>query len=116
MANLVASWFMRRRIDAHVHLSGRQMEHRRVVNPYHAVGIAPGSGCCKAVTELKGRRYLSSEAPKIPIPACDAKSCQCRFVHFEDRRENENRRERTVDARGHSMLDRRRGRGSRATD
>ena len=116
MTQLISSWFMRRRIEAHVHLSGRPMEYRRVVNPYHAVGIAPGSACCKAVTELTGRRYLSAEAPKIPLPTCDAESCQCRFVHFEDRREGEDRRERTVDARGPSMHDRRRSRGSRATD
>jgi len=107
---------MRRKIDAHVRLSGRPMEHRRVVNPYHAVGIEPGSACCKAVAGLKGRRYLSAAAPEIPLPACDAASCHCRYVHFEDRREGEDRRERTMDARGHLLPDRRRNMGNRATD
>jgi hypothetical protein len=112
----IATWLMRTRIDAHVRLSGKPMEHRCVSNPYHAVGVVPASGCCKAVAELKGRRFLSATAPKLPLPACDAASCRCRFMHFEDRREGEDRRERTMDARGHSMPDRRRSRGNRATD
>jgi len=107
---------MRTRIDAHVRLSGRPMEHRRVVNPYHGIGVAPGPGCCKAAAELEGSRFLSAEAPKIPLPACDAAACRCRYVHFEDRRDGDDRRQHTMDARGHSVPDRRRGRGSRATD
>ena len=116
MAFSITTWLMRTKIDAHVRMSSQPMEHRRVVNPYHAVGIAPGSGCCKAIAELRGRRYLSAGAPKIPLPACDVTSCRCRFIHFEDRRDGEDRRERTMDARGQSMPDRRRGRGSRVTD
>jgi hypothetical protein len=116
MAQIFANWFLRRKIDVKVRLSGKPMEHRRVVNPYHAVGIAPGAASCKAVAEHKGRRYLSAEAPKLPLAACDARSCHCRFVHFEDRRDGDDRRQRTMDARGHAAIDRRRGRGSRATD
>jgi hypothetical protein len=68
------------------------------------------------VAEHKGRRYLSAEAPKLPLPACDVRSCHCRFVHFEDRRDGDDRRHLMMDARGHAAIDRRRGRGSRATD
>jgi hypothetical protein len=112
----LSSWFYRKKIYAELRLSGRPVQAHRVVNPYHAVGIAPGAASCKAVAGHKGRRYLSAEAPKLPLPACDARSCQCRFVHFEDRRDGDDRRHLMMDARGHLARERRRGRGSRATD
>ena len=116
MAFNFSTWLMRKRIDAHVRLSGKPMEHRRVVNPYHGVGIAPGIICCQAAAGLKGRRYLSAEAPTLPLAACDAKSCQCRYVHFEDRRQGEDRRQPKPHALGHSVQERRQGRGNRAND
>ena len=116
MNQIITNWFLRRKIDAHVRQPGRAMEHRRVVNPYHAVSVAAGPKCCNEALELKGRRFLSAAAPNIPLPNCDGKSCGCRFIHFEDRREGEDRRERAVDARGQSMPDRRHGRGARESD
>jgi len=116
LTQIITNWFLRRKIDAHVRQPGRAMEHRRVVNPYHAVSVEAGPKCCNEARELKGRRFLSAAAPKIPLANCDAKSCGCRFIHFEDRREGEDRRERTVDARGQSMPDRRHGRGLRESD
>lgn len=75
----------------------------RVSNPYHCVTIRyPGDQACEAVQKLEpksrlsGRvplflethkRYLSSEAPLLPLPGCTASYCQCRYVHYEDRRE-----------------------------
>ncbi len=112
----ISKWLMRTKIDAHVRRSGKPMEQRRVVNPYHAVGISPALGCCKAATELKGRRFLSAEAPKIPLPACDAASCKCRFTHFDDRRDDHDRRQVKLNALGLLTRERRRGHGSRTTD
>ena len=112
----ISNWLMRAKIDAHVRRSGKPMEQRRVVNPYHAVGIASSLGCCKAATELKGGRFLSASAPKIPLPACDAKSCTCRFVHYDDRRSDIDRRRLTMTAQGLLTRERRLGHGGRATD
>ena len=116
MAFSISTWLMRTRIDAHVRLSGRPMEHRRVVNPYHAIGIAPGPGCCRAAADLEGSRFLCAEAPKIPLPECDARSCGCRYVHYEDRRAGTDRRVHPMDVRGFTMHDRRQGRGNRSND
>ena len=112
----LSTWLMRTKFDAQARLSGMPMEQRRVVNPYHAVGIAPGAGCCKAVADLKGRRFLSASAPRIPLPDCDAASCRCRFVHFDDRRSGDDRRKLAVNPAGHLMGERRRGSGNRNTD
>jgi hypothetical protein len=116
MAFNISNWLMRTKIDAHVRRSGKPMEQRRVVNPYHAVEVSPALGCCKAAVDLKGRRFLSAEAPKLPLPGCDAASCRCRFVHHNDRRMDDDRRQLIVNPLGHQMRDRRRGRGSRNTD
>ncbi len=50
----LANWFLRKRIDAQVRNSGRPMEHRRVVNPYHAVSIEPGPRACAEVHKVEG--------------------------------------------------------------
>jgi hypothetical protein len=58
-----------------------------ISNPYHAVQITPppGNGC-KAVQDCGAKRFLSSEAPTLPLPGCDAAQCKCRYVHRDDRR------------------------------
>jgi hypothetical protein len=59
-------------------------------HPYHCVAIHHDheDGACAAVKRLSGQRFLSKEAPPIPLPACDAASCRCRYLHFEDRRQS----------------------------
>lgn len=58
----------------------------RTPNPYHAVSIIPGESACGAAYRFAGKRYLSRQAPPIPLPACDAFHCTCRFKHHKDRR------------------------------
>jgi hypothetical protein len=55
---------------------------------HHAVSIAPGRPCCAAARELRDERFLSREAPKLPLKACDRADCTCRYVHHQDRRKN----------------------------
>ena len=59
---------------------------------YHAVSIKFSPKACDAAKELDGKRILSSAAPHIPLPDCDVVDCQCRFVHFKDRRARVDRR------------------------
>jgi len=61
-------------------------------NKFHAVSIRVGSGACTAAMGLLGERFLASEAPQLPLPGCDAADCQCRFIHFKDRRSKDERR------------------------
>ncbi|MGI9262095.1 MAG: hypothetical protein ACR2QR_08670 [Woeseiaceae bacterium] len=59
---------------------------------FHAVSLQFAANACDAAKSMQGRRFLSSAAPKIPLLDCDAAECQCKFVHHEDRRANEDRR------------------------
>jgi hypothetical protein len=53
---------------------------------FHAVSVEPGDNCCHSARALKGRRFLSREAPSLPLKNCMNPKCTCSYVHHEDRR------------------------------
>lgn len=59
---------------------------------YHAVSLQYSNNACDAAKEMTGRRYLSSAAPQLPLPGCDALECRCQFTHHSDRRSGSDRR------------------------
>ncbi len=59
---------------------------------YHSVSLRFSPTACKAAKALEGRRFLASAAPRIPLPECDVKNCECRFAHYGDRRAAQDRR------------------------
>ena len=59
---------------------------------YHAVSIKFTGNACKAAREMEGRRFLSTAAPRLPLPDCDVLDCCCRFAHHPDRRASKDRR------------------------
>jgi hypothetical protein len=60
---------------------------------YHAVSIKLSDFPCAAAKGIAGQRFLSSEAPKLPLPGCtNASTCACRFIHHKDRRAGKDRR------------------------
>lgn len=59
---------------------------------FHAVSIRFESNACKAAREMEGRRFLSTAAPRLPLPECDVLECNCRFIHHKDRRSGRDRR------------------------
>lgn len=90
----------------------------RAANPFHAVGISPGACACKAALAMMGERFLSAEAPTLPLAACDsAQKCTCRHQHFEDRRHLQRRGDDHWES-GRQWIgpERRQSRGRRATD
>lgn len=60
------------------------------ISPYHCVEVKIPYDACEAVMQLHGVRYLSAEAPNLPLPACD-QNCSCTFKHYDDRRVEERR-------------------------
>ena len=120
MKTLLSSWLHRRKVQAEVLKSGRPIEVRTVTNPFHAVSVVPVGDCCQQARSLLGVRFLSREAPPIPLKGCDASSCRCRYQHFDDRRSGEDRRVAdpwNVHAGAKSArAERRDGRGRRHTD
>ena len=90
---------------------------KREANPYHAVSILPGKGACPAAFRLSGIRFLSTGAPRLPLPSCDSEHCDCRFKHHNDRRAGPRRLiERGLLPPTWSAPERRRSPGRRAED
>ena len=59
---------------------------------FHALSIRFGAGACEHSRQLHGQRFLASDVPELPLPACEVDNCQCRFVHHGDRRKGDDRR------------------------
>jgi hypothetical protein len=59
---------------------------------YHAVSLKFPRDACAAAKALQGERFLSSDAPTLPLADCDAAQCECSFVHHGDRRSGKDRR------------------------
>lgn len=119
MAFNLSAWLYRKRVQAEVQYSGRPVQAHRVMNPYHAVSIKAGTSCRRTAEAYAGRRFLSAEAPPLPMPTCDSRNCRCRYVHHDDRRAGADRRHRDVGNRNIALAkggDRRSSRGRRATD
>lgn len=55
--------------------------------PWHAVSIAAAEPGCPEAEAMKGRRFLSNEAPRLPLPGCSQPwACRCVYRHHADRR------------------------------
>ena len=87
-------------------LRQREPATARRASSYHCVAIRYDSNqACALVQQLaiqsslsaqapplmETRRFLSSEAPLLPLAGCTEQYCQCRYVHYEDRRERDRR-------------------------
>jgi hypothetical protein len=61
---------------------------------WHAVEVVPGRFACPESRALVRRRFLSREAPRLPVPDCSTPwRCQCVYRHFSDRRTGARRAE-----------------------
>jgi len=98
---------------------GAKAAKREPRNRWHAVAIVPGATRCQAAEAAKGRRFLSAEAPTLPLRECDTAACTCKYRHYDDRRGTPRRSE---EARGGGLRsrtgdgDRRANRGRRELD
>jgi hypothetical protein len=69
-----------------------------VRNLFHGVAVETprGDRACRAAAAIVGFRFLSEEAPALPLPDCDMpRECRCVYQHFTDRR-TETRREADI--------------------
>lgn len=83
---------------------------------WHAVTLVPGATACAAAMACKDRRYLSFEAPRMPLEGCDAARCDCTYRHFTDRRGTARRTVYKRAGQARVGSDRRGNRGRRASD
>ncbi len=89
---------------------------RGVQGGYRAVEVKPGAKSCKAAQAISGIRYLARDAPLLPRPDCRSVICDCRYMHYDDRRRS-SRRDADVGMLSRYVSDeRRRGHGRRSSD
>jgi hypothetical protein len=59
---------------------------KKITQAFHAVSIQPGRLCCHEARALQGQRFLSREAPALPLKNCSCANCTCLYQHHDDRR------------------------------
>ena len=100
------------------------MKHKTTIakgksKPWHAVSIVGRGSCCAAFDSYRGARFLSGQAPRLPLAACDRpQACTCTYRHYPDRR-IEQRRDSNAGAplgTAKPAAEKRRSRGRRITD
>ena len=70
--------------------NGRERDRRGgfgANNPFHAVSIEPTQEGCSAADTIQVQRFLSEDAPGLPLPDCTIADCRCKYVHHADRRD-----------------------------
>jgi hypothetical protein len=92
---------------------------KKVPQTFHAVTIQTGRNCCQEARALQGHRFVSREAPALPLKNCSSDDCQCHYQHYDDRRAGPRRaRDMGVAMDGWTEADLRaqKGRGRRKVD
>lgn len=92
VAVLLFVWLFLRRRGRVAPQEPRETVPRSRDTAYHAVSIKFAEGACAAAKGMTGRRFLANAAPRLPLPECDAATCECRFTHHKDRRAGKDRR------------------------
>jgi len=92
---------------------------RKVPSRFHAVTIVPGPQACAGAKALLDQRFLSRDAPTLPLRDCGSPHCRCRYEHYDDRRKGNRRAyDLAVSIDGHEGDEQRQPaqRGRRQTD
>lgn len=53
--------------------------------------LVPGPKACSAAASRANETLPPDEAPKLPLPGCSRKKCECRYVPVAGRREEQRR-------------------------
>jgi hypothetical protein len=85
---------------------------------WHAVSVVARGAACEQALALRDRRFLSKEAPGLPLPDCPFRErCKCTYRHHTDRRAGPRRSGDESGLRSTRTTDERRaGRGRRTSD
>jgi hypothetical protein len=60
---------------------------KSVTQLFHGIEVVPGAEACQAARAILGHRYLSDEAPRLPLESCSKpRVCRCVYRHYRDRR------------------------------
>lgn len=65
---------------------------RKPPGGFHGVTVRPCLEACQAAQAVAGERFLSKDAPALPLPGCNQARCDCTYGHYSDRRDRGDRR------------------------
>ena len=88
-------WHMRTSSDRSINMAGGDKTSKQVHgnHRWHAVEIVAPKTACASAQALKGKRFLSAEAPILPLHDCALPgSCHCVYRKHSDRRDSTVRR------------------------
>lgn len=80
-----------RRSSLHKKPLAAPVAKRDTRSSYHCVEVCAGNPACESVRQLGHVRFLSQEAPSLPVSDCSISSCTCSFIHHDDRRDDDRR-------------------------
>ena len=80
------AWFLVRVLPRRGKAGVRASRQKTPENRYSAVSITPCPNACQGAIAVKGTRFLSREAPLLPLAGCAAPKCHCVYHHHTDRR------------------------------
>ena len=90
----------------------------RAIQTWHAISVVASVRACPAARALRGIRFLSAQAPGLPLKDCvHGSTCICTYKHHKDRRAGPRRAwERSGFNRAIPVVERRVSPGRRASD
>ncbi|MGI9331144.1 MAG: hypothetical protein ACR2QB_10565 [Gammaproteobacteria bacterium] len=105
-AGIVATWFlMQRRTAPESDLAPPPPEEEKTgplvitrnepskkAKRYYGVYVQIDNNPCEAVRAISEDRYLSTEAPRLPLANCNREKCRCMLQPTNDRRAGHDRR------------------------
>lgn len=72
---------------------GREPDSMTIPKPWHAVCIDAKPLSCAEAHSIRKRRFLSKEAPALPLEGCSNRErCPCTYKHHDDRRNKPRRK------------------------
>jgi hypothetical protein len=90
---------------------------RKPASKWHAVVVVLQTSSCAAAALCRNTRYLSDEAPRLPLPSCSRPDdCPCKFRHLEDRRSAARRDSDVGGGSDKPKTEKRKNRGRRTRD
>ena len=82
---------------------------------YRAASLACDALACQAAKDMRGEKFLTGEAPHLPLRDCDRGQCNCHLAFHNDRRSS-NKERRNLQPQSDTDGDRRMSNGRRRTD
>lgn len=75
----------------------KREENKKDKHPYAAVKVMPCANACQPAQWVSSKVFLVADFPSLPIPSCDhMQSCACKFKHYDDRRQAQDRRSDSI--------------------